>query len=100
MHASFVVVPLLVCSLLLYKVQTSPLKTLLHSDTHTYTITKYQMAEPVLDSVHVNGEYVTKMVSDSLPANGGHGKYSYSKNSYYQVCATLLVYPIKGKNYK
>lgn len=68
--------------------------------THTYTITKYQMAEPVLDSVHANGEYVTKMVSDSLPANGGHGKYSYSKNSYYQVCATLLVYPIKGKNYK
>ncbi|KAK4596889.1 hypothetical protein RGQ29_014788 [Quercus rubra] len=42
------------------------------------------MAEPVLDSVHANGEYVTKMVSDSLPANGGHGKYSYSKNSYYQ----------------
>ena len=36
MHASFMVVPLLVCSLLLYKMQTSPLKTLLNTDTHTH----------------------------------------------------------------
>lgn len=62
-----------------------------------------QMAEPVLrdDNFKVKStDHVTKMVSEySLPVNGGHGRCSYSKNSYYQVCSNPTCVSDRGEEY-
>jgi hypothetical protein len=103
LHASFMVVPphMHACSpglllLLLYKMPTTPLETFF---LYTNKNTRTQMAESVPDSLHLN---VTKLPSDSLdlPVNGGHGSYSYSKYSYYQVCLTLATFVSPMKTQK